>query len=337
MAYVRALEDFTRAAPSKLSPGAFARIGAATPSDTPSLQEFEARDGCRLAYRAYEAAETRQVVVLIHGSAGFGDQMGTIARGLAAANVATAYTIDMRGHGESDGRTGHAVRDPWQLVDDVSDFLAHLRDVHPDASLCLAGHSAGGGLALGVARSEADALVDSYLFLAPFLGLGCPANRPYFGGWVSLRGLKLRALTLANLFGIERFNDATVVDFNIHGAADGRYTENWSYNTMLAFGPGRWAPEAPPIAADKPVLVLAGDRDDCFDPALYGDAFASVAPHALIRSAGPIGHWDLLVCDDAISEIAGWLADNALADLIEAAQAAPPAAPAVLKPLKEAS
>jgi non-heme chloroperoxidase len=336
MAYVRALEDFTRAAPSKLSAQSFTRIDAAATADLPPLQEFEARDGCRLAYRAYGAAETRQVVVLIHGSAGFGDQMGTIARGLAKANVATAYTIDMRGHGESDGRTGHAVRDPWQLIDDVADFLAHVRHLHPDASLCLAGHSAGGGLALGLARTEADALVDSYLFLAPFLGLGCTANRPYFGGWVSLRGLKLRALTLANLFGIEHFNDATVVDFSIRDAVDARYVANWSYNTMLAFGPGRWLPDAAPLPAEKPVLVLAGDRDDCFDPALYGDAFATVAPHALIRSAGPIGHWDLLVSDEAISAIAGWLADNALADLIQAAQVNPAAA-AAPKPLKEAS
>ncbi len=336
LAYVRALEDFTRSVPSRLTSRSFARLNAAPAINAPPVQEFGARDGCQLAFRAYTAAESRQVVVLIHGSAGFGDQMGTIAHRLAAANVASAYTIDMRGHGLSDGRSGHAVRHPWQLIEDLADFLAHVREAHPHASLCLAGHSAGGGLALGLARSPADRLVDSYLFLAPFLGLGCPANRPYFGGWVSLRALKLRALTLANLFGIERFNDATVVDFDIREAADSRYAPNWSYNTMLAFGPGRWLPDAAPLAPAKPVLVLAGDQDDCFDSALYGDAFATVAPHALIRTAGPIGHWDLLVCDEAISHMANWFADNALADLVGVAQitTADPAAP---KRLKEAS
>jgi alpha-beta hydrolase superfamily lysophospholipase len=336
LAYVRALEDFTRSAPARLSAESFARINAAPPIHFPRQQEFEARDGCRLAYRAHAAAESRQVVVLIHGSAGYGDQMGIIARHLASANVASAYTIDIRGHGESDGRSGHAVRHPWQLLDDLDDFLVQVRETHPGAKLCLAGHSAGGGLALGLSRSPADRLVDSYLFLAPFLGLGCAVNRPYFGGWVSLRGLKLRALTLANLFGIERFNHATVVDFDIREALDPRYAPNWSYNTMLAFGPGRWLPDAAPIAADKPVLVLAGDHDDCFDPTLYGEAFATVAPHARIRSAGPIGHWDLLVSDDAIAQIAAWLADIALADLVGAAQAASTARPAP-KTLKEAS
>src|SRR6185312_13401498 len=284
----------------------FTRITALPAIVDPAVQEFEARDGCRLAYRAYAARQSRQVVVLIHGSAGYGDQMGVIARRLAAANVATAYTIDMRGHGLSDGRTGHAVKHPWQLIDDLGDFLAQVREAHPDCSLCLAGHSAGGGLALGLARSEFDGLVESYLFLAPFLGLGNSAIRPYFGGWVSLRALKLRALTLANLFGIERFNNATVVDFDIREATDNRYAANWSYNTMLAFGPGRWLPDAPPISAEKPVLVLAGDQDDCFDPKLYPAAFAIVAPHAGIRSAGPIGHWDLLVSEDAIAQIARW-------------------------------
>lgn len=336
LAYVRALEDFTRSAPARLSAETFAQINAAPWIDEPPQREFEARDGCRLAYRAHVAAESRQVVVLIHGSAGYGDQMGTIARRLAAANVATAYTIDIRGHGESDGRSGHAVRHPWQLIDDLHDFLAQVRETHPGAKLCLAGHSAGGGLALGLSRTEADGLVDSYLFLAPFLGLGCPANRPYFGGWVSLRGLKLRALTLANLFGVERFNDATVVDFDIREAIDPRYTPNWSYNTMLAFGPGRWLPDAAPIAAEKPVLVLAGDQDDCFDVTLYGDAFATVAPHARVRSAGPIGHWDLLVSEAVVGEIAGWLSDIAVADLVDAAQAGGAQRPAQNK-LKEAS
>jgi non-heme chloroperoxidase len=336
LAYVRALEDFTRSAPARLPARAFTRINALPAISEPAVQEFEARDGCRLAYRAYAAAESRQVVVLIHGSAGYGDQMGTIARRLAAANVATAYTVDMRGHGLSDGRSGHAVRHPWQLIDDLGDFLGQVRQAHPSASLCLAGHSAGGGLALGLSRSEADSLVDSYLFLAPFLGLGCPANRPYFGGWVSLRAFKLRALTLANLFGVERFNNATVVDFDIRETADVRYAANWSYNTMLAFGPGRWLPDALPIPADKPVLVLAGDEDDCFEPKAYRDAFAVVAPHAAIRSAGPIGHWDLLVSEDAIAQIARWLADIAVADLVDTAEANPPRRRAP-KTLKEAS
>jgi alpha-beta hydrolase superfamily lysophospholipase len=337
LAYVRALEDFTRSAPARLPARAFTRINDARAISEPSVQEFEARDGCRLAYRAYAAEQSRQVVVLIHGSAGYGDQMGAIARRLAAANVATAYTIDMRGHGLSDGRSGHAVRHHLQLIDDLADFLGQVRAAHPGSSLCLAGHSAGGGLALGLSRTEADSLVDSYLFLAPFLGLGCPVNRPYFGGWVSLRALKLRALTLANLFGIERFNDATVVDFDIRETIDPRYTASWSYNTMLAFGPGRWLPDALPIPADKPVLVLAGDQDDCFDPTLYADAFAIVAPHAAIRSAGPIGHWDLLVSEEAITQIARWLADIAVAELVDTAEAHPPRRRAAPKTLKEAS
>jgi len=336
MAYVRALEDFTRSAPARLSAQTFERINAQRPIEYPPVQEFEARDGCRLAYRAFAAAASRQVIVLVHGSAGYGDQMATIAQRLSAANVATAYTIDMRGHGLSDGRSGHAVRHPWQLIDDLGDFLAHVREAHPGARLCLAGHSAGGGLALGLARSEAANLVDSYLFLAPFLGLGNSAIRPYFGGWVSLRAMKLRALTLANVLGVERFNNATVVDFDIREALDPRYTPNWSYNTMLAFGPGRWRPDAAPIAAEKPVLVLAGDKDDCFDPALYGEAFAVVAPHANIRSSGPIGHWDLLVSHEAVAQIAGWLADIAVADLKDTAQAAAPPRPAQNR-LKEAS
>lgn len=56
LAYVRALEDFTRSAPARLSARTFARINATPAIEAPPVQEFEARDGCRLAYRAYAAA-----------------------------------------------------------------------------------------------------------------------------------------------------------------------------------------------------------------------------------------------------------------------------------------
>ncbi|HUO21479.1 MAG TPA: alpha/beta fold hydrolase [Caulobacteraceae bacterium] len=324
LAYVRALDDFTRAGGALLNPSSFERINAASVVAMPPVQTFEASDHGALAYRVYPARASRQVMVMIHGSGGFGDQMAVMADRLARANVATVYTPDIRGHGRSPGPRGHAVRHPRQLVDDLIAFMGHVRAAHPDAKISLAGHSAGGGLALGFARTaEAEDLVDSYVFLAPFLGLGCAANRPFFGGWVGLRAMTLRALTLANLFGVERFNDTTVVEFDTRGAAGDAYADSWSYNTMLAFGPGRWLPDARPLSSDKPVLVLAGTRDECFDASLYADAFAVAAPHADIRTLGPIGHWDLLVDDQTTLQMADWLARQALDDLVRLAPSAP--------------
>jgi non-heme chloroperoxidase len=89
---------------------------------------------------------------------------------------------------------------------------------------------------------------------------------------------------------------------------DPRYAASWSFNTRLAFGPGRWLNKTMPIIDDKPVLVLAGERDECFVQPLYRDAFKLVAPHAEIPSVGAGGHWDLLTEPKAIEALGAWLA-----------------------------
>lgn len=161
---------------------------------------------------------------------------------------------------------------------------------------------------LALARSQAAADVAGFLFIAPFLGLGSGVERPHFGGWVALRGWRLRFLAVANLFGITLFNGATVVDFNVAPTApDRRYVPHWSFSTLLAFGPGAWPKAQEPIDSLKPVLVIAGSGDECFDQSLYKDAFASIAPHAQFPEIGTAGHWDVLVDPRALAETTSWL------------------------------
>jgi alpha-beta hydrolase superfamily lysophospholipase len=321
--YARAVHEFTKSVPAKLTRANFARLFSVSYDDLPEMQTLSMADGYPLSFRFYPARTSGRVLILIHGSSGFGDQMHAMARQLSEHDIACVYTLTMRGHGPSEARRGHAVNHPGQMVADVARFLDHVRAETPDANITLGGHSAGGGLVVALSRTAADRQVSSYLFLAPFLGLGSPVNRPHFGGWVSLRTGVLRALTIANLFGIKRFNNATVVDFNMSACGDDpRYVGSWSFHTMLAFGPGRWIADAPPIAAHKPVLVLAGHGDECFDRSLYPQAFKVVAPQAKIPDVGSIGHWDLLVDDTAIAEIGDWLAGQALADLADMLPAA---------------
>jgi pimeloyl-ACP methyl ester carboxylesterase len=317
--YARAVNDFTRTAAPELAESSFARIAAMSSANLPDAQFLAALGERTLGYRHYPASHTKTILVLVHGSGCFGDQMHEIARNIAGLNLAEVYTLNMRGHGFSEGPPGHAVSYPGQMVADLAVFIRHLRATAPDANIVLGGHSAGGGLVLAFSRTAAAAMVSGYLFLAPYLGLGSKLNRPHFGGWVKLRGLRLRLLTLANLFGIKRFNQATAVEFNRDACLrEPRYTPSWSFTTMLAFGPGRWLDQTPPIPADKPVLVLAGEGDECFVQPLYPEAFRVIAPHAEIFSVGPGGHWDLLVEPKAIVLLGYWLAKQSTAR-IEAA------------------
>lgn len=307
LAYELALRAFTRNHPPLLSFTAFAGVSAIDVATLPAARVFTAADGHRIGYRCYEARSDVSLV-LIHGAGCFGDQFHEIARATAQAGRARVHTLNMRGHGLSDGRRGHAVTQAGQIVGDVAAFIAALKAERPDDRIVVGGHSAGGGVALGVSRTPASELVAGYVFLAPFLGLGSPSIRPYFGGWVRVRGVALRALTLLNALGVRRFNDSTVIDFNMDACLhDPRFVKDWSFDTMLAFGPGRWLAAAPAITAEKPVLLLAGVKDQCFFQPHYRDAFQVVAPHAEMPALGLSGHWDLLVNAGALGALAAWL------------------------------
>jgi alpha-beta hydrolase superfamily lysophospholipase len=319
--YARAVSAFSKSVLPDLTRASFERLASAGGAVAPDAKQaalppheaFATSDNYPLAYRHYVSRSTRRVVILVHGAGCFGDQMNVLAQHLSLRDIADVYTLDMRGHGLSPGRPGHAVEEPRQMISDVADFITFAARRHSGCAIVLGGHSAGGGLILAISRSPLRRLVSAYLFLAPFLGLGSPVNRPYFGGWVRLRGVRLRLLSLLSALGITHFNGNTVVEFAPAARAlDERYIASWSFNTTLAFGPGLWVTNKEPIGPDIPVLVLSGDNDECFDTSLYPAAFKIVAPHAEVRSMGSLGHWDLLADPAMLDAVERWLAPQGL-------------------------
>ena len=305
--YERALRHFTRSGRRPFPATAFDRLPEIRDDGLPRAHFLDMGDGTALGFRRYEAASDVHLV-LIHGAGCFGDQLHSIASAVSGSGKARVYTLNMRGHGLTDGDKGHAVSDPGQIIADVGRFLAKLREERPDDRIVLGGHSAGGGVVLGLSRSEARDLVDGYVFLAPYLGLGSPTVRPYFGGWTRLRAMRMKALVLANLFGVRWLNNMTVVDFDLDAAPhDPRFVRHWSFNTMMAFGAGRWIPDAEPITPAKPVLLLAGETDECFDQSRYREALDVVAPHADMPPVGQCGHFDLLVDRVVADALCGWI------------------------------
>ena len=306
LTYNRALREFAADPPLNLSYSVFSGLSAVDTAALPTKRFYSASDGCQLGFRCYDA-DSKIRLVLIHGAGCFGDQLHQIAYAVSKTGRAKAYTLNMRGHGLSEGERGHAVSNAREIVADVSQFLAWLKAERPNDPIILVGHSAGGGVVLGVSRTDACKLVSGYIFLAPYLGLGSATVRPRFGGWITVRSWRFRAIVLCNLFGIKCFNDNTVVEFNMDACLyDPRFVRSWSFNTVLAFGPGPWVAGVA-IPAEKPVLVLAGEADQCFVTPLYRYAFKLIAPHAVIRNVGPAGHWDLLVDPGTITAIETWI------------------------------
>lgn len=306
-AYERALRKFTREKTQSLPSTAFSKIKSAKVGELPQIQYLHLKDDTNLAFRHYKAKSDIHLI-LIHGAGCFADQFQFLAEKISSSNVAQVYTVDMRGHGLSEGASGHAVEYPNQLTDDIESFVSFVHSQINGGKIILGGHSAGGGLILNISRTSVHDLLSGYVLMAPYLGLNSPTVRPHFGGWVHVRKCLLRALVAVNFLGIKRYNNSSVIDFDVHAQLDdSRYVKSWSFNTMVAFGVDSWGKETFSIGRDKSVILIAGERDECFFPLLYENAVNAIAPQTKKILLDECGHWDLLVDSRTVVALENWI------------------------------
>ncbi len=266
-------------------------------SGLPALQDYPARDGTRIAYRAYPAANDR-VAVLVHGSSGSGRGMHAVGLALARQGV-TAYALDMRGHGAS-GRRGD-IDYVGQLEDDVADFLAVLRKRHPGARFTLIGHSSGGGFALRYAGGRYGESFDRYVMLAPFIHQDAPTARPGTGGWAKPFLARMIGLTILDGMGIKRFHDLPVLAFAVPPGAPER-TVTYSFRLQLDFRPREdW--QADVRALRRPARVIVGDRDSLFVATAYAGALEPLSSQVKVRLLPGIDHVGMVLHADALQAI----------------------------------
>ena len=248
-------------------------------SELPPLQRYTARDGASLAYRTWPGRGER-VAVLIHGSTSNSSSMNPLAKALAA-DGATVYAPDMRGHGES-GRRGD-IDYISQLDDDLADFMAVIKPKHSGASFTLAGFSSGGGFTLRIAGGRYGDLFDRYILLAPALGYDAPSSRPGGGGWAAPYLPRIIGLIMLNRVGIRGLNGLPVIAF----AKDPVPT--YSYRLMLSFAPHRdFRDDFHQVR--KPMALLVGSDDDEMIADAYAPMLRSLRPDIAVQVIPGIGH-----------------------------------------------
>ena len=115
-----------------------------------------------------------------------------------------SYALDIRGHGAS-GRRGD-IDYIGPLDDDLADFVAHVRRVHPHAIWTLAGFSAGGAWALRIAGGPYGNLFDRYIAIAPALIFPKGVARPGNGRWATVSVPRIGGLIVLNYIGIHGFD-----------------------------------------------------------------------------------------------------------------------------------
>ncbi len=107
-------------------------------------------------------------VVLLHGFGDHSGRYGYVAERLNAAGIAV-HAYDQQGHGRSPGRRAYIARFET-LVDDLDDYLEHIRPLLADAPWFFMGHSMGGMVLTRYAETRTST-ARGFIFSSPFLGL----------------------------------------------------------------------------------------------------------------------------------------------------------------------
>jgi alpha-beta hydrolase superfamily lysophospholipase len=121
----------------------------------------------RLNYRTWEVPRPRAGLVIIHGLSDHGGRYGPVAERLASYGI-SSFALDLRGHGLSEGRRGHAPRFDT-LLQDLDRFRREVQGlVDLSTPVFLLGHSMGGLLVLRYLE-EYDAPVRGGIVISPWL------------------------------------------------------------------------------------------------------------------------------------------------------------------------
>lgn len=249
--------------PKEFNPEAIADMGLEQVYKS-ETRYFTARDNKRIfAYQFPNRSEN--TIVLIHGVASSAYLYNKTAGLLQEATQAEIYTIDLRGHGQSEGNSGD-VDYINQYVDDLADIIKEIRKEKPNGKIIIAGHSMGGGIALRHAMEKQYEQPDGFLLFAPLIGHNSPAfpqtqaneniaEEPF----MKIHIERIIGLTMLNEIGNHDYDSLPVLYFNLPETAPLR---KYSYRANRSTTPDDYV--AGLKAVNKPMLVIIGSEDEAF-------------------------------------------------------------------------
>jgi alpha-beta hydrolase superfamily lysophospholipase len=104
--------------------------------------QIAAVGGLRLYYRGWEADDPRASLLVVHGLSEHSGRYSQFGQTMASFGI-SVYSVDLRGHGLSDGRRGHVDRFDI-LLQDVDRFRHEVAGAITEQPLFILGHSMGG-------------------------------------------------------------------------------------------------------------------------------------------------------------------------------------------------
>ena len=274
---------------------------------TGTEQWLKMRDGYELFSRIYKS-QSKDVMILIHGSGSESRYLSEIAHEIASKNSATVITPDVRGHGRNKGRRGD-IDFIGQLENDIEDLIQFSRKKLYANKIILAGHSSGGGFVLRYIGNPKNIQVDKTILLAPYLGYKAPTVKSNSGGWVKVALKRIIGLSMLNNLHVKSLNHLPVLFFNRPETInDSLQVPSYSYNLTMNFDTKDYQNEIKNI--DIPCLVLVGNEDESFYPEKFPIVFEPAKKFARVKILENVKHLDIVKNSKTFRLIEEWNEKN---------------------------
>lgn len=263
---------FKPSKPIKLDAKAIADMGFEQVYENEPV-EYITRDGKKLIAQKY-AKQSTATVLLLHGVLSGSYLMNKTAGLIRDAADAEVIALDLRGHGQSEGKPGD-VDFIDQYAYDLEDVIKSIHASKPAGKIILAGHSLGGGIILRHALLQGSTDVDGYILLAPLLGQNSPtipqeqeySNTDSSEPFMKIHISRIIGLKMLNSIGNHQHDSLPVLFFNVPELSP---IKNYSYRANESMSPEDY--KSGLQAVKKPLIVCVGSADEAFSAAEFEKA-----------------------------------------------------------------
>lgn len=226
--------------------------------------KYSMKDGKNISGNQFKL-RSKTTVILVHGVLSNSFPMNKSAGLIRESMKAEVITVDLRGHGNSEGTSGD-VDFIDQYADDLAEIVRQIKADKPKGKIILSGHSMGGGIVLRYAMRNDFPKADGYLLFAPLLGQDTPtvpqtssvtqSNEEPF---LKIHIERIIGLKMLNSIGKHQFDDKKVLFFNV---PEGSPIKSYSFRANESMSPFEYKKGLNSV--DKPLLVLVGSKDEAF-------------------------------------------------------------------------
>lgn len=143
------------------------------------------QDGLKLKYQYWLPDNSRQIICIIHGLGEHSGRYAPLAKQLNDAQIGV-FALDLRGHGESEGKRGHG-KSLQHFLGDIEELLKTVRSEFTDLPIVLMGHSMGGNLVANFLIKMNTNEISAAILSAPWIKLAFepPAWKMAMGEWMA--------------------------------------------------------------------------------------------------------------------------------------------------------